>query len=243
MMRRLVAAVCTLVLVQEATLAESMTHQEERDAMVQKAFDTMSIPALTSALQMARVEAAAMDADGSGHHRLGRALEAMAIYHANRDEQDVAVKYLLEGVTVAVVALERSPASSTFQTTLGELYGQLAAYSGVIGRIRYGRLATAAYARALELDPRNALAHVGVGIGKLETPAMFGGSMDEALGEFRLARQLDATCDEAWIWEGVAQRRQGDAGAARAALEQALRVNPGSDHAKRELARLDEELR
>jgi tetratricopeptide (TPR) repeat protein len=211
--------------------------------MLKRAFDTMAVPELEAALGLARAEAAAADPDGRGHHRLARALEAMAIHHANRDEQDAAVALLQEGVAAVAVAIERTPASSPYQTTLGELYGQLAAYSGVVGRIRYGRLATTAYARALELDPRNALAHVGAGIGKLETPAMFGGSTQDALREFRLAQELDAGCDEAWIWEGIAQRRQGDTAAARAALQYALRVNPSSDHAKRELARLEQDFR
>ncbi|HEY2388483.1 MAG TPA: hypothetical protein VGK30_16120 [Candidatus Binatia bacterium] len=219
------------------------TRREEGDAMLRKAFDTMSLPDLQSVLRLGRAEAAAADPDGSGHHHLGRALEALAIYHANRDEQPEAIAQLQEAVAAVTVAIERAPASSPYQTTLGELYGQLAAYGGVVARIRYGRLATTAYARALELDPRNAMAHVGAGIGKLETPAMFGGSMQEALREFRLARELDAGCEEAWIWEGITQRRQGDASAARAALQQALRVNPDSDHAKRELARLDEDFR
>ncbi len=211
--------------------------------MLREAFDTMSLPTLERALRLTRAAAAAPDPDGRGHHDLARALEAMAIYHGNRDEAGAAVQYLQEGVTAAGTAVARSPAASAYHTTLGELYGQLAAFSGVVGKMRYGRLATSAFGRALELDPRNAMAHVGAGIGKLETPVMFGGSVDEAIREFRLAHQLDAACDEAWIWEGIARRRQGAVAAARAALQEALRINPRSDHAQRELARLDEDFR
>ena len=243
MLRWIWTVVCVAACLFLVTRAHAMAAREEGGAMLKRAFDTMALPELESALRLARAEAATADPDGTGHHHLARALEAMAIYHANRDEQDAAAGLLQQGVAAVTVAIERAPASSPYQTTLGELYGQLAAYSGVVGRIRYGRLATTAYARALELDPRNATAHVGVGIGKLETPAMFGGSMQDALREFRLARELDADCEEAWIWEGIAQRRQGDSTAARAALQQALRVNPNSDHAKRELARLEEDFR
>jgi tetratricopeptide (TPR) repeat protein len=210
--------------------------------MLKEGFDTMSLPTLEGALREWRVEAAGPDRDGEGHYHLARTLEGMAIYHANRDEQDEAVAYLQDGVAAVGVAIERSPASSPYHTALGELYGQLAAFSGVIGRMRYGRLAASAYARALELDPRNALAYVGAGIGKLETPAMFGGSADEAIREFHRARELDPNCDEAWIWEGISRRRQGAVAEARAAFNQALRINPRSDHAKRELARLDEDF-
>src|SRR5262249_31722305 len=154
-----------------------------------------------------------------------------------------AVRDLEEGVAAARVAVDRLSTSSPYHTALGELYGLLAAHSGVIGKMRYGRSAAAAFARALELDPRNALAHVGVGIGKLETPPMFGGSADGAIDEFRRARALDPTCEEAWIWEGIARRRQGAVADARAAFNAALALNPRSDHARRELARLDNDYR
>jgi Flp pilus assembly protein TadD len=85
------------------------------------------------------------------------------------------------------------------------------------------------------------LAHVGVGITKLETPPMFGGSIDEALAEFRLAQRLDERCDEAWVWEGIALRRRGDSTAARRAFGHALSIDPRNGHARRELAALDAE--
>jgi tetratricopeptide (TPR) repeat protein len=222
--------------------AHAATNREEGERMLKEGFDTMSLPTLEDALRVWRVEAAGPDHDGEGHYHLARALEALAIYHGNRDEQSEAVAYLQDGVTAVSVAIERSPSSSPYHTTLGELYGQLAAFSGVIGKMRFGRLAAGAYARALELDPRNALAYVGAGIGKLETPAMFGGSPDEAIRAFHRARELDPDCDEAWIWEGIARRRQGAVADARAAFNHALRINPRSDHAKRELARLDEDF-
>lgn len=237
-----IVAVCTIVIMIDGVRAQCATGREEGEAMLKEGYDTMSLPTLEGALHVWRVEAAGPDHDGDGHYHLARALEAMAIYHSNRDEQDEAAAYLRDGVTAVRVAIDRSRDSSPYHTTLGELYGQLAALSGVIGKMRYGRLAAGAYARALELDPRNALAHVGAGIGKLETPAMFGGSAEEAIREFHRAHELDPNCDEAWIWEGITRRRQGAVAEARTAFNQALHVNPRSDHAKRELARLDEDF-
>ena len=125
---------------------------------------------------------------------------------------------------------------------LGDLNGQLASQSGMLGKIRYGQRAAASYGRAVELDRRNPFAHIGVGIAKLETPAMFGGSLDAALAEFRVAQHLDVRCEEAWVWEGIALRRRGDVSAARRSLTHALSINPQNGHARRELAALDEDF-
>jgi tetratricopeptide (TPR) repeat protein len=217
------------------TLAEGLS-------ALRDGYDTMALPKLQNALRILRAHAAGPDDDGSAHYHLARALEGLAIYHANREERDQAVNYLDEGIQQARVALERLPTASPYHTVLGNLYGELAAQSGIVGKIRNGRLAAASYARALDLDPRNALAHVGAGIGKLETPAAFGGSVVEALTEFRTAHELDPTCEEAWIWEGVALRRQGSIPEARHAFTTALGVNPHSDHAQRELSALEEDF-
>ncbi len=233
------SVVVGMTLLPSKALCETL---EEGLGALKAEYDTMALPKLHDALRILRAHAAAEDDDGSAHYHLARALEGLAIYHANREEQDDAVHYLTEGIQQARIALERMPTASAYHTVLGNLYGELAAQSGIVGRIRNGRLATAAYARALQLDPQNALAHVGAGIGKLETPAAFGGSVVEALAEFRTAHELDPTCDEAWTWEGIALRRQGSIPEARHAFTNALAVNPRSDHARRELAALEEDF-
>lgn len=222
-------------------MARGESLQDGIDAL-KSGYGSLSLPKLEDALRILRVHAAAGDPTGVAHYHLARTYQALAIRSVNDDHPTAAVRLLEEGVTSARIAVERDQNASPFHQVLGDLYGQLAGLSGVIGKVRYGRLANAEYARALALDPKNARAHVGVGIGKLETPAMFGGSAVEALAEFRRAQALDATCDEAWVWEGIALRRQGAVEAARAAFAQAIAVNPDSDHAKRELAALEDDF-
>jgi Tfp pilus assembly protein PilF len=125
---------------------------------------------------------------------------------------------------------------------LADLHGQLAGQSGLVDQIRHGRRAAALYARALQLDPSNPLAHVGLAIAKLETPAMFGGSVTAALRGFRHAQSLDPRCDEAWTWEGIALRREGDILGAQRAFVRALTIDPGSAHARHELEALKEDF-
>jgi tetratricopeptide (TPR) repeat protein len=236
-----IVAICAtgIGMISSAASCETL---EDGLAALKSGYDTMALPKLEEAVRILRAQAAGPDATGEIHYHLARALEGMSIYHANAGKTDDAVRYLEEGIVEAKVALERNTSSSAFHTILGSLYGELAGQSGVVGKMRYGRLSVAAYNRALELDPQNALAHVGAGIGKLETPAMFGGSAVEALVEFRKAQKLDPTCDEAWTWEGIALRRQGAIAEARQAFDKALAVNPSSDHAHREMAALKEDF-
>lgn len=211
-------------------------------AALQSGYDTMALPQLQEAERLLRAEAAGPDPRGEAHYHLARTLEGLSIYHVNAGQTEEAVGYLKSGIVEAKVAVARDPSSAAFHTILGSLYGELAGQSGLGDQIRYGRMAVAEYNRALGLDPRNAMAHVGVGIGKLQTPPMFGGSAVEAIAEFRSAQSLDPNCVEAWIWEGIAQRRQGAVSEAREALTQALKINPKSDHARRQLAALEEDF-
>jgi len=238
----LVAVCATTALTAAATCSAAAGTLEAGLVALRAGYDTMALPQLEEAERLLRAEAAGPDPSGEAHYHLARALEGLAIYHVNIAQTDTAVRYLQAGVAEAKVALERDPSSSPFHTTLGNLYGQLAGQGGLTDKIRYGRMAVASYNRALELDPRNAMAHVGVGIGKLQTPPMFGGSAVEAIAEFRTAQSLDPSCVEAWTWEGIAQRRQGAVPDARAAFTHALTISPKNDHARRELAALDEDF-
>jgi tetratricopeptide (TPR) repeat protein len=211
-------------------------------AALRTGYETLAVGPLQDAARVLRARADASDADGSAHYHLARALEGLGLYHLTRGEQEDARRYFEEGLQEVKIAVERRPTAADYHTELGNLYGNLAGQSGVVGKMRNGRLSTAAFTRALELDPRNALAHVGMGIAKLETPAAFGGSIVDALAEFRTARALDPTCDEAWTWEGIALRRQGAVADARRAFTKALDVNARSNHAQRELAALDEDF-
>ena len=218
--------------------AESL---EQGLAALEIGYRTMALPELEKALRILSAQATGADPSGALHHHVARAHEAMALYHANHGAAADAVRHLERGIQAAKEAIDRTGDVSAYHATLGDLYGELAAQSGVVGKMRYGRLAAASFAKALALDPKNPRAHLGAGIAKLETPGVFGGSVAAAIAEFRSAQSLDAGCAEAWIWEGIAHRRLGSIAEARRAFAKALEVSPGNDHAQRELATLEEE--
>lgn len=215
---------------------------EDGIAALKIGYDTMALPQLEAALRIIGAHATGADPNGEAHYHLARAHEGLAIYYSEHDAPGEAVRHLERGIEEAKVALDRNGGASAYHTVLGDLYGELAGQSNLVGKMRYGRLASASFAQALALDPKNPLAHVGAGIGKLETPAMFGGSVVDAIGEFRTAQSLDPTCAEAWIWEGIAQRRLGAVPEARRAFAKALEAAPRNDHARRELSALEEDF-
>ena len=235
---------CIAVVVATTCIGSAALGETLDDALraLRAGYATLAVEPLQEAVRILRARADASDVDGSTHYHLARALEGLGLYHVSRGEQDEARRQFEDGVEAAKIAVARNPAVAPYHTELGTLYGNLASQSGIIGKMRNGRLSTAAFARALALDPRYALAHVGMGIAKLETPTAFGGSVAGALAEFRTARTLDPACDEAWTWEGIALRRQGAVADARSALSKALEVNPHSSHARSELIALDEDF-
>lgn len=214
---------------------------EDGIAALKAGSETMALPRLQEALAILEREARKPDDDGRVHYELARALRGLGIYYSFAGDAAAATRHLTRGVTAAEFAVDRRPGVSEYHTVLGDLYGQLASQSGMMGKIRNGQRAAASYGRAVELDRRNPFAHIGVGITKLETPAMFGGSLDAALAEFRLAQRLDVRCEEAWVWEGIALRRRGDVAGARRSFTHALSINPHNGHARRELTELDED--
>jgi adenylate cyclase len=75
--------------------------------------------------------------------------------------------------------------------------------------------------RAVALDPRDAVAHVGLAWAQLMT-----GDLQNALDSSRRATDLNPSMPEAWAWRGWAQLLAGDPEACIAASERARRLSP-----------------
>jgi Flp pilus assembly protein TadD len=59
--------------------------------------------------------------------------------------------------------------------------------------------------------------------------------MDLAIKDFRKAIELNPKNAEAWLWLGIALRRENQAGEAQKALERSLELNPNRVWAKQQL--------
>lgn len=108
---------------------------------------------------------------------------------------------------------------------LAELYGRKIGYGGVFTAIRMGPKAQAETERAMELDPKDPRIYIVIGRRQLYSPRMFGGDVEKAIESFRKATTVDPHCDEGFVWLAIANTKKGDSRAARAAVEEALRLN------------------
>lgn len=107
------------------------------------------------------------------------------------------------------------------------------------------------YEDAIKANPKNARAFFLKGLGKLRTPAMFGGGPDKALPEFEKAIALykeqktesesvlpDWGYTECLVFTGDAHAALKDSDKAAMYYNEALAINPDSRQAKAGLAKL-----
>jgi Tfp pilus assembly protein PilF len=94
-------------------------------------------------------------------------------------------------------------------------------------------------AKAIALDDKNPRAWASLGRQYLMAPKMFGGDIPKAIESFQKSLAIDPAQDETWVWLCKALQRQGDKGKARAALQNALSLNPESPFAKTAASNLE----
>jgi len=116
--------------------------------------------------------------------------------------QDAEANFFL-GVTLlnqnkpadAVSALEKAaalaPTNSDYQRVLGDAYGMSTMTSGLFGKLSAARKCKAAYAKAVELDPKNLNARLSLMEYCRQAPGIAGGGMDEAFIQAEAIKQID----------------------------------------------------
>jgi len=99
-----------------------------------------------------------------------------------------------DGLSAAEKAVTLNPASSEAHRLLGDLLGEMIPHT-FMGGMRLGKRAASELDKAIQLEPRNANAHVGRAIGYYFTPSAFGGSHQKAADLLKKA-QSDSTLAE-----------------------------------------------
>lgn len=139
------------------------------------------------------------------------------------------------GVKAAERAIALKPDSAEYHRVLGTLCGQVVP-ANVLAGLSYGKRARDAVNKALELDSRSARAYLARGVGNYYLPAAFGGGVNLAVADFRKAIALEpAAAADAWLWLGLALRKQNDNRGAREAFTKSLALNPRRVWAKQQL--------
>jgi tetratricopeptide (TPR) repeat protein len=129
------------------------------------------------------------------------------------------------GIQAAEKAVALKPSTAEHHRILGTLCGQVIP-ANVLAGLRYGRCALDSINKAIELDPKSAIAYVSRGVGNYYLPGAFGGGPDVALKDLQKAVQLDPKLDEAHLWMGIVLRKLNRNADARAAFTRALQLNP-----------------
>jgi cytochrome c-type biogenesis protein CcmH/NrfG len=100
--------------------------------------------------------------------------------------------------------------------------------------IKYGMGAMQAFEKALNLDPNNVRARFGRGVGRLMAPEGFGGDVDGATEDLKLASKK-GSFPEAYFFLGEAYKRKGEMDLAKRAYQEALVLKPDYKEAKKAL--------
>lgn len=138
------------------------------------------------------------------------------------------------GIGIAQRAVALEPRNAEYHRVLGTLCGQVIP-ANVLAGMKWGRCAQEEINRAVELDPKSALAHLGHGVGNYYLPPLLGGSMENAIKDFEKAIELNPKLAEAHLWLGVALRKANRNAEARKAIARSLQLNPNRVWAKQQL--------
>lgn len=145
-------------------------------------------------------------------------------------------KRYAEANDMADLLLSKEPNNADLHAWKGHILGRMA-QGNPMDMMKYGMAAMQEYEKALAIDPGNAEAHLGRGIGRLMTPPQFGGSVDGAIEDFEVACAGKPT-PEAYYYLGEAYRKKGLTDKARAAYKKALELRSDYPEAAKALAEL-----
>lgn len=140
-----------------------------------------------------------------------------------------------QGVKDAERAVSLNSQNAEYYRILGTLCGQVIPANPILGALSYGRRAKEALDKAVELDPKSSRAFVAQGVGNYYLPASFGGGPDNAIKDFRRAIELDPKNADAYLWLGLALRKNHQDAQAREAFQKSLQFDPDRVWTKQQL--------
>jgi len=103
--------------------------------------------------------------------------------------------------------LAKNPDNADLHAWNGNIMGSMA-QGNPMDMMKYGMGSMQAYEKALKLDPNNAMAHFGRGMGRLMAPQGFGGDLDGAISDFEFTCKKEPF-PEAYYQLGAAYQRKG----------------------------------
>ncbi len=235
-MRHVLKTVLPLFVVSVLTLAQTSDPALEKGlALLEEARTTLDNKALSAAANYF-VQLTQKDGNNATYfYYLARVDTYRTDFYENHRDKKNAEHALEDGISAVQHAISLNDKSAEFHSLLADLYGRKIGFGGMFAGMHYGPKADAESKKALALDPNNPRAYACLGRKYLFAPKMFGGDIDKSVESFLKATQLDPKSDENFVWLAMAYRKKGDNQDATRALQEALRLNPRSEFAKRTL--------
>jgi tetratricopeptide (TPR) repeat protein len=205
---------------------------------LRRARDQQNLSLLDRLIDQYQQTAQSNAASTAAQYRLALANSYAAEVAMELHDKRKAESYAEAGIKPAQRAVEQDDKNPEYHRLLGELCGQVIPANPILGTLKYGNCARDEIHKAIELDSRFALAYVTQGVGDYYLPESMGGGANLALREFDKAISLDSHLAEAYLWKGIVLRKLNRYMEARAALEQALKLDPDRLWAKQELEKI-----
>ncbi|MBL7996818.1 tetratricopeptide repeat protein [bacterium] len=180
----------------------------------------------------------------------------LAIYFLYADEstrdEDAGKCHVENAITSLEKAIDLNKTDADCYALLGSLTGMKIHFNPISG-MWLGPKSGGFFKKAVSANDKNPRVFYLMGIGTMNTPSMFGGGADKAIGQFEKAlalfekENMDTSADPflpRWGWDGCysflgnAYEKNNETERARICYQKALELNPNSNRAKRELAKL-----
>lgn len=203
-------------------------------AALQTARDQQDRAALQKLVDQSFAAAAQAPKDAEAQYRAALAASYQAEVALEVRDKKLAEQAAVRGVKAAEQAVALKPGDAEYYRILGTLCGQVVPANVIMG-LSYGKRAKDAIDKAVALDPKSSDAYMARGVGNYYLPEALGGGLNLAIADFRKSIELDAKNADAWLWLGIALRKQSKNADARQAFSKSVELNPRRIWAKEQL--------
>ena len=201
---------------------------------LQSARDQQDRAALQKIVDESAAAAAKAPNDAEAQYRMALASSYLAEVALEVRDKKLAEQAATRGVKAAEQAVALKPDVGEYYRVLGTLCGQVVP-ANVLAGLSYGKRAKDAIDKAVAKDPKSSAAYMARGVGNYYLPAALGGGMELAVADFHKALDLDPKNADAWLWLGLALRKQNKDADAQQAFQKSLGLNPQRVWAKQQL--------
>jgi tetratricopeptide (TPR) repeat protein len=218
-----------------AVLAAGVWAASSDSASLKTARDHQDLPALDHYITRYQAAAKAKPQSAEAQYDLALAESYAAEVAMELHDKRKSEAYAEAGMDPIEKAVELNGNDAEFHRLHGALCGQVIPANPLFGALKYGQCAKDEIDKAISLNSKLALAYVSRGVGNYYLPPSMGGGLDAALKDFDTAVSINPNSAEAYLWKGVTLRKANRDAEARAAFQQALKLDPDRAWTKQQL--------